>query len=117
MLAPHHGARVVSYHDSWPYFYRAHGLVELGVLEDRPGGPPTPQHLVQLVRQMKAQRARVVVLESWYPPDTAAAVARQAGARLVVVPQSPGAVRGTDDYIAHMDHLVTALARALSEAE
>jgi len=117
MLAPHHGARVVSYHDSWPYFYRAYGLVEVGVIEDRPGVPPTPQHLVQLVRQMKEQRARVVMLESWYPPDTAAAVARQAGAKLVVVPQSPGAVRGTDDYIAHMDYLVTALARALSEAE
>jgi len=114
MLAPHHGARVVSYHDSWPYFYRAYGLAELGVIEDRPGVPPTPQHLAQLVRQMKEQRARVVVLESWYPPDTAAAVARQAGAKLVVVPQSPGAVRGTDDYLAHMDYLVTALTRALS---
>ena len=117
MLAPHRGARVVSYHDSWPYFYRAYGLIELGVIEDRPGVPPTPQHLATLVRQMKEQRARVVVLESWYPPDTAAAVARQAGARLVVVPQSPGAVRGTEGYIAHMDYLVTALARALGGAE
>lgn len=117
MLAPHHGARVVSYHDSWPYFYRAYELVELGVIEDRPGVPPTPQHLVQLVRQMKEQRARVVMLESWYPPDTAAAVARQAGAKLVVVPQSPGAVRGTDDYLTHMDYLVTALTRALSEVD
>jgi ABC-type Zn uptake system ZnuABC Zn-binding protein ZnuA len=117
LLAPHRGARVVSYHDSWPYFYRAFDLIELGVIEDRPGVPPTPQHLAHLVRQMKEQRARVVVLESWYPPDTAAAVARQAGARLVVVPQSPGAVRGTEEYIAHMDYLVTALARALSEAD
>jgi ABC-type Zn uptake system ZnuABC Zn-binding protein ZnuA len=117
MLAPHHGARVVSYHDSWPYFYRAYGLAELGVIEDRPGVPPTPQHLAQLVRLMKEQRARVVLLESWYPPDTAAAVARRAGATLVVLPQSPGAVRGTDDYLAHMDYLVTTLTRALSGAD
>jgi ABC-type Zn uptake system ZnuABC Zn-binding protein ZnuA len=116
-LAPYHGAKVVSYHDSWPYFYRAYGLVELGVIEDRPGVPPSPQHLVSLVRRMREQRARVVMLESWYPPETAASVARQAGARLVVVPQSPGAVRGTEEYIAHMDHLVSALARALGQAE
>ncbi len=115
LLAPHRGARVVSYHDSWPYFYRAYGLRELGVIEDRPGVPPSPQHLANLVRQMKEQQARVVVLESWYPPDTAAAVARLAGARLVVIPQSPGATRGTEDYIAHMDYLVTTLARALAE--
>jgi len=117
MLAPYRGAKVVSYHDSWPYFYRAYGLVELGVIEDRPGVPPSPQHLVSLVRRMREQGARVVVLESWYPPETAAAVARQAGARLVVVPQSPGAVRGTEEYIAHMDHLVTTLTRALGQAE
>jgi ABC-type Zn uptake system ZnuABC Zn-binding protein ZnuA len=117
MLAPYRGAKVVSYHDSWPYFYRAYGLVELGVIEDRPGVPPSPQHLVSLVRRMREQRARVVVVESWYPPETAAAVARQAGARLLMVPQSPGAVRGTEEYIAHMDHLVTALTRALGQAE
>jgi ABC-type Zn uptake system ZnuABC Zn-binding protein ZnuA len=115
VLAPYRGARVVSYHDSWPYFYRAYGLIELGVIEDRPGVPPTPQHLVSLVRQMKEQGARVVVLESWYPPDTAAAVARLAGAKLVVIPQSPGAVPGTGDYIAHMEHVVTALAKALAD--
>ena len=115
LLAPYRGARVVSYHDSWPYFYRAYGLIELGVIEDRPGVPPTPQHLVSLVRQMKEQRARVVVLESWYPPDSAAAVARLAGAKLVVIPQSPGAVPGTGDYIAHMDYVVNALAKALAD--
>ena len=115
MLAPYRGTRVVSYHDSWPYFYRAYGLIELGVIEDRPGVPPTPQHLVSLVRQMKEQGARLVVLESWYPPDTAAAVARLAGAKLVVIPQSPGAVPGTGDYITHMDHVVKALAKALAD--
>jgi ABC-type Zn uptake system ZnuABC Zn-binding protein ZnuA len=115
LLAPHRGTRVVSYHDSWPYFYRAYGLIELGVIEDRPGVPPTPQHLVSLIRQMKEQGARLVVLESWYPRDAAAAVARAAGAKLVVIPQSPGAVPGTSDYIAHMDHVVDALAKALAD--
>ena len=52
--------------------------------------------------------------ESWYPPDTAAAVARLAGAKLVIIPQSPGAVPETADYIAHMDYVVNALAKALA---
>jgi len=114
-LAPFRGAPVVSYHDSWPYFYRAFGLEELGVIEDRPGVPPSPQHLVTLIRQMRERGARVVLVESWYPTDMATAVARGAGARVVVVPQSPGAVKGTDTYVAHLDALVTAIARALAE--
>ena len=114
-LAPYRGASLVSYHDSWPYFYRAFGLEELGVIEDRPGVPPSPQHLVTLIRQMREQRTKVVLVESWYPTDTAAAVARAAGARVLVLPQSPGAVKGTDTYIAHLDFLVSALAKALGD--
>jgi hypothetical protein len=34
---------------------------------------------------------------------------------VLVLPQSPGAVKGTDTYIAHLDFLVTSLARALME--
>ena len=114
-LAPHRGAPLVSYHDSWPYFYQAFGLEDLGVIEDRPGVPPSPRHLIALISQMRQRRAKVVLVESWYPTETAAAVARAAGARVLVLPQSPGAVKGTDTYIAHLDFLVTSLARALVE--
>jgi zinc/manganese transport system substrate-binding protein len=112
-LGPFRGAAVVSYHDSWPYFYEAFGLADAGVIEDRPGVPASPQHLVSLIRKMKKDRVRVVLLETWYPPDTANLVAREAGARVLVVPQSPGATKGTDDYISHIEALVTALAAAL----
>src|SRR5258705_8684827 len=69
-LAPYRGARVVSYHDSFPYFYRAYGLIDLGQVQDRPGVPPSPQHLVSLVRQMKHQGESVGGLQIWYQHPT-----------------------------------------------
>jgi len=112
-LAPFRGAGIVSYHDSWPYFYRAFGLVEVGVIEDRPGIPPSPQHLTSLIRTMRELKVRVILHESWYSTDVTSRLAKETSAKMVVVSQSPGALKGTDDYVAHLDHLVGALAAAL----
>src|SRR2546427_4295873 len=57
-------ARIVSYHDSWPYFYSAFGLVEGGVIEDRPGIPPSPQHVAALIRQMRRSEEHTSELQS-----------------------------------------------------
>jgi zinc/manganese transport system substrate-binding protein len=112
-LAPFRGAGVVSYHDSWPYFYRAFGLVEAGIIEDRPGVPSSPQHVAGLIRKMSVERVKVILHESWYPRELSDVVAQRTGATVLGVPQTPGAIKGTDDYIAHIDHLVPAIANAL----
>ena len=113
LLAPLGGARIVSHHDSWPYFLDAFGLVDGGTIEDRPGVPPSPQHLLALIRSMKETRVRAILVETWYLADTARAVARETGAKVVVLPQTPGAVKGTEDYVGHLEYLVTRIAEAL----
>jgi zinc/manganese transport system substrate-binding protein len=115
ILAPYRGARIYSYHDSWPYFYRAFDLVEGGIIEDRPGVPPSPQHLAALMRRMKDEKAKFILHETWYPTDLSAVIARETGARVVVVPQVPGGVKGTEDYVSHIDYLVNAVAAALAQ--
>jgi zinc/manganese transport system substrate-binding protein len=115
-LAPYRGAGLVSYHDSWPYFVQAFDLTECGIVEDRPGVPPSPQHIANLVRTMKDKRCPIILHESWYRTDVSDFVARQTGAQVLVVPQIPGAVPATKDYFQWMDHLVGSLARALSAA-
>ena len=113
MLALFQGAGIVSYHDSWPYFYRAFGLVEAGIIEDRPGIPPSSQHVAALIRRMSAEGVKVILHESWYPRELTDLVAHRTGATVLVVPQTPGALLGTEEYIAHLDYLVGRLAGAL----
>ena len=113
ILAPYRGAKIVSYHDSWPYFYPAFGLVEGGIIEDRPGIPPSPQHLTSLIQQMKAEKEKVILVETWYPANAANFIACESGAKVLIVPQTPGAVQGTEYYIAHLDYLVTVVTEAL----
>jgi ABC-type Zn uptake system ZnuABC Zn-binding protein ZnuA len=112
-LEPVRGARVVVYHPDFAYFLRRFGLVELGTVEDRPGIPPSPAHLAQLIRRMKEERVKAVLVQPWNDQKLAARVADEAGARLVTIASSAGAVKGADTWLAAIEHNVRVLAEAL----
>lgn len=115
-LEPFKGQSVVGYHNSWRYFANRFGLkVEL-FLEPKPGIPPTPAHLAEVITKMKEEKARVVIVDAYLNRRTAETAARNTGATVVDVSQFPGGVKGTEGgYIQLMDHNVNALARALGE--
>ena len=115
-LAPFQGAKIVSYHKSWPYFAERFGLTMDIFLEPKPGIPPSPAHLADVITKMKEQRARVIIVDPYLNRKTAETVARSTDAVVVDVAQFPGGVKGTDGgYIALMDYLVNSLAKALAE--
>ncbi len=112
-LAPVRGAPVVSYHETFTYFFRRFGLVQAGVIEDRPGIPPSPSHLAALVRLIREQNVRVIVAEPYADRSVVEWLARETGARALTLPAAVGGVRGTDTYLDLIDYQVRALARAL----
>ncbi len=113
-LAPFKGQRVVTYHNSWPYFSERFGVKLDLFLEPKPGIPPTPTHLAEVIAKMKEEKVRVILVEPYLNRKTAETVARNTGAVVLDVAQFPGGVRGTDgSYIKLMDYLVTSLAKAL----
>src|SRR6185436_1739779 len=65
-LAPFRGAKVVTYHNSWPNFMRRYGLNVVGYIEPKPGVPPSPSHLFDLIGMMKAQNVKVIIMEPYF---------------------------------------------------
>jgi zinc/manganese transport system substrate-binding protein len=113
-LAPYKGAKIVTYHNSWPNFMRRYGLDVVGYIEPKPGVPPSPSHLFQLIASMKQQKVKVIVMEPYFDHKTPRSVADRTGAKLVVVyPSVGGAKSGTDDYFALFDTNIAALVKAL----
>ena len=114
-LEPFRGAKLVTYHAVWNYFFARFGLVQAGAIEDRPGIPPTPGHLTQLIRRMKDDKVKVVIVEPWNDQKLAARVAEEAGARALVLAAGVGALKGTDDFMAMAAYNVNTLAQALRQ--
>jgi zinc/manganese transport system substrate-binding protein len=112
-MEPLKGARVVVYHPQWIYILSRFGLSQAATLEDRPGIPASPAHLTRVIRQMKEERIKVIIVEPWNDLKLATRVADEAGAKAVVLASMVGGVKGADSYIAAIDHNVNALVTAM----
>jgi zinc/manganese transport system substrate-binding protein len=114
-LEPYRGQQVVAYHNSWLYFANRFGLKIDLFLEPKPGVPPTPTHLAEVIVKMKEDHVHVILVDPYLNRRTAEAVAARTGATVLDVTQFPGGVKGTEGgYIPLMDYLVKTIAAALA---
>jgi ABC-type Zn uptake system ZnuABC Zn-binding protein ZnuA len=115
-LEPYQGREVAAYHNSWLYFAQRFGLkIEL-FLEPKPGVPPTPPHLAEVIAQMKSRGVKAIIVDPYLDRRTAEAVAAKSGAVVVDVAQFPGGLKGTEnDYLKLMDQNIKAIIAALSK--
>jgi zinc/manganese transport system substrate-binding protein len=112
-MLPFKGQNVVAYHDSWVYFAHRFGLNIDVFLEPKPGIPPSPSHLVEVIAQVKARKIKAIIIEPFHDRKIAEKVASATGAKVVDFAQFPGGMAGTDSYVKLMDTLVSRLAAAL----
>ena len=115
-MAPYRGLEIVTYHRSWSNFAARFGLEVVGYVEPRPGISPSPAHTIELIREMKRQEIKVIVVEPYFDLKTANAIARETGARVLVMPPSVGGVQEVTTYIQLFDYAVNMLVSAITQA-
>ena len=117
VMEPYRGAKVVTYHRSWPNFMERFGLEVIGYVEPKPGIPPSPLHTIQLIEEMKRDAATLIVVEPYFNLRTPEAIVNQlTGGRVLVLAPSVGGVDEVTDYIQLFDYNVNLLADALRQS-
>jgi zinc/manganese transport system substrate-binding protein len=111
---PYRGRKIVTYHRSWSYFVDRFGLTVADELEPKPGIPPSPGHVAEVINRMKAEKIKALVMEPFYDRKPADLVAGKTGARVVVVANSVGGDKGAGDYFGLMTMIVDRISSALS---
>src|SRR5438034_504496 len=111
-MKPYGGRKIVTYHRSWPNFAEHFHLDVVGYVEPRPGIPPSPQHTVELIGQMKRDGVKVIVVEPYFDLKTPNAIARDTGAQVVVLMPSVGGEKEITDYFKLFDYDITKLKQA-----
>lgn len=112
-LAAIRGKPVVVWHTSWRYFAEYTGMNIVAYMEPKPGVPPSPSHLVSVVRAIKQSGAKVIAMEPFYDNKVADFVARETGATVLVLAPSVGGLPGITDYLQLMKTDIAQLAAAV----
>ena len=112
-MQPYKGVKVVTYHRSFPNFAERFGLDVVGYVEPRPGIPPSPQHTLDLINEMKRQNVKLVLVEPYFDLKTPQAIGRETGAEVLMLPPSVGGAKEVTDYIGLFDYDVNAVVAAI----
>src|SRR4030081_2584788 len=115
MMVPYRGTKVVTYHRSFPNFAERFGLDIVGYVEPKPGIPPTPQHTLDLMNEMKRQNVKLVLVEPYFDLKTPIAIGRDTGAEVLVMPPSVGGVKEVTDYFKLFDYDINLLINAIKK--
>jgi zinc/manganese transport system substrate-binding protein len=114
-MAPYKGLKVVTYHRSWPNFADRFGLDVIGYVEPRPGIPPSPGHTLDLIAEMKRQNVKLIFVEPYFDLKTPQSIARETGAKVLVMTPSVGGEKEVTDYFKLFDYDIDLLEKAIKE--
>jgi len=112
-LLPFKGQPLAAYHESWIYFAHRFGFNIDIFLEPKPGIPPSPSHLAEVIEKMRAGHVKAILVEPYHNRKIAEKVAASTAAKVVDVAQFPGALPNTETYVQLIDTLVSRVAAAL----
>ncbi len=80
------GRPIVGYHKSLTYLADWLGLDVVDHLEPKPGIPPNPRHVAQVVELGRARKVVALLQEAWFGTGTSKVAADKMGAQLIVIP-------------------------------
>jgi len=105
------GLKVITYHKTLTYFYDEFGVNNVDVLEPKPGIPPSANHILGLIKRIKDESIKYIVVENYFDTSVAKRIKKEIPS--VKILQVPVAVKGADN-INNLTDLYSTLIKGLT---
>jgi manganese/iron transport system substrate-binding protein len=80
---PQNNRRLLTYHDSWPYFSRRYGFQVIGAVQPSDFADPGPREVVRLIEQIRKEKVPAVFGSEVFPSPVLEQIAREAKSRYI----------------------------------
>jgi zinc/manganese transport system substrate-binding protein len=112
-LAPFKGSKIIAYHNEWVYFEKRFGLEIVDFLEPKPGIPPSPSQLVKVIKEVTANKIKIIISSPYFTSSSSDVVSKQTGVKVLTLATSTGAFGNIKNYFDLFDYDVAQLVAAL----
>ena len=75
--------RLLTYHDSWPYFAKRYGFTVIGAVQPSSFTEPSPREVARLIDQLKRERLPAVFGSALFPSPVLQQIAREAKTKFI----------------------------------
>ncbi|MCZ0931596.1 MAG: metal ABC transporter substrate-binding protein [Oligoflexia bacterium] len=101
--------KIVSYHSSFEYFLDRFDLKLTGLIEEKPGIPPSSKHILHIVKKIKQEQSFCVLTASWYQTKWAKKLKQMANILVQPTAIEVGAVETATNYILLIEGIVQSI--------
>ena len=108
------GKEIACYHKEWAYFSHRYGVTCAEFIEAKPGIPPTPRHVQEVIALMRQRKIPVLFASNYFDRRQIRQVAERTGAKAVIVPENTDGAPGVNTYFDLMNTWVSGLAAAFN---
>ncbi len=112
---PLRGIKIINYHRSWIYFNFVFGIEAASEIEPKPGIPPTPKHILEVMDIIKKENIKIIFSENFYDIKKVMHVAEKTGAKPVIIANYVDGEPGVDTYFKLIDSWLDKMLSALSK--
>jgi zinc/manganese transport system substrate-binding protein len=110
------GKEMACYHREWAYFSDRFQVACVAFIEAKPGIPPTPRHVQEVIALMRERKIPALFAANYFSRSQIEQVAQRTGARAVIVPENTDGAPGVSTYFDLMNTWITSLSAAFAAA-
>jgi ABC-type Zn uptake system ZnuABC Zn-binding protein ZnuA len=114
---PTNNRRLLTYHDSWPYFARRYGFQVIGAVQPSDFSDPSPREVARLIEQIRKEKVPALFGSEVFPSPVLEQIARETKSRYIdklrddELPGKPGEAKHS--YVGMMLDNLTIMFEAL----
>ena len=112
-MAPFKGSKIIAYHNEWCYFEKRFGLEVVDFMEPKPGIPPSPSQLVKVIKEVTANKIKVIISSPYFTTSSSDVVAKQTGVKELTLATSVNAFDPVKNYFDLFDYNINQLIAVL----